>query len=110
MYSTTGDVLVCTSYNGTCEPFPLVLKPIRFSLKLSDTVPVAPKKKFKVDKIRDVRSLYEFLKEDEVAGLNNNLKNTTEEPGAWQELQEQDENLSIEASVYEDIVARVDSF
>lgn len=71
MYSTTGDVLGCTSYNGTCEPFP---KPIRFSLKLSDTVPFAPKKKFKVDKIRDVRSLYEFLKEDEVAGLNNSLR------------------------------------
>ncbi|KAJ4436371.1 hypothetical protein ANN_19003 [Periplaneta americana] len=74
MYSTTDDVLVCTSYNGTCEAFPLVLKPIRFSLKLSDTIPVALKKKFKVDKIRDVRSLYEFLKEDEVAGLNNSLR------------------------------------
>ncbi|KAJ4449793.1 hypothetical protein ANN_01197 [Periplaneta americana] len=110
MYSTTGNILACASYNATCEPFSFMLKPIRFPSKLSDTVPVAPKKEFKVDTIRDVRSTYEFLKEDEVAWFEEQFKNTTEESGAWQELQEQDENLSVEASGYENIVASVDNF
>ena len=86
-----------------------MLKPIRFPLKLYDTINIASKKTFKVDKKRDFRSLYEFLKEDEVAWFEEQFTNTTKEPGACQELQELDENFLDEANDYEDIAASVAS-